>query len=228
MTLMKPVVAWTAIVAWFYYVQIPIFQKLRKIISSYSPFTLLLAGSCGAIVATCGAIHILKSRKIKGKKKKEETFKANQVEHPSFPHVAPGKGAPLLTGVRVVELATVVAGPSAGRIFADHGAEVVRVEAPSGDPWRRQFKNVFERDRKSFVSSFEHVNFNKSCVMIDITTVDGLRQIKELIAEADVFITNVRLPALQRRGLDYASIKDEFPHIVYAQLSAWGLVGRKF
>lgn len=114
--------------------------------------------------------------------------------------------------------------PSCGRILADHGAEVVRVEPPSGDMWRNYLK-ILERERPTFVSTFEHTSFNKSSVTIDYTTDVGLAQLKSLIAGCDVFITNVRLPPLQRAGLDYASIKDEFPHVVYAHLSAWGLVG---
>ena len=135
-----------------------------------------------------------------------------------------GNGAPLLTGVRVVELATVIAGPSAGRILADNGAEVIRVEPPSGTMWRRYLK-FLERDRKTFVTSFEHVNFNKSSVVIDISTESGLADMKKLLDSADVFITNVRLPALKRAGLDYASVKNSHAHLVYGHLSAWGLVG---
>ena len=90
--------------------------------------------------------------------------------------------------------------------------------------WRRYLK-FLERDRKTFVTSFEHVNFNKSSVVIDISTSKGLADIKNLLSSADVFITNVRLPALKRAGLDYASIKNSHPHLVYGHLSAWGLVG---
>ena len=87
--------------------------------------------------------------------------------------------------------------PSCGRILADHGAEVVRVEPPSGDMWRNYLK-ILERERPTFVSTFEHTSFNKSSVTIDYTTDVGLAQLKSLIAGCDVFITNVRLPPLQR------------------------------
>ena len=90
--------------------------------------------------------------------------------------------------------------PSCGRILADHGAEVVRVEPPSGDMWRNYLK-ILERERPTFVSTFEHTSFNKSSVTIDYTTEAGLAQLKSLIAGCDVFITNVRLPPLQTRPL---------------------------
>jgi crotonobetainyl-CoA:carnitine CoA-transferase CaiB-like acyl-CoA transferase len=87
--------------------------------------------------------------------------------------------------------------------------------------WRKYLK-IIEKERKTFVSSFEHVNFNKSSVVLDLTKgPEAIAKMLKLISEADVFITNVRLPALQKLGLDYASIKDSHPHIVYGHLSAW-------
>ena len=91
--------------------------------------------------------------------------------------------------------------------------------------WRKYLK-IIEKKRKTFVSSFEHVNFNKSSVVLDLSKgPEQLAQIKSLLASADVFVTNVRLPSLQKLGLDYASLKDTHPHLVYGHLTAWGMVG---
>ena len=98
------------------------------------------------------------------------------------------------------------------------------MEPHTGTMWRR-YLGFLEKDRKTFVTSFEHINFNKSSVVLDIATPAGLAQMKTLLAGADVFITNVRLPALQKNGLDYASLRAEMPHLVMGHLSAWGLVG---
>ena len=187
-----------------------------------SPLNITLLCCCCCKKKMCGDTKEQAAKKKEQKRK--DQLERVQSPHPDFPFLEPGNGAPLLTGVRVVELATVIAGPSAGRIFADHGAEVIRVEPPSGTMWRR-YLNFLERDRKTFVTSFEHVNFNKSSVVIDISTDSGLVDMKRLLDSADVFITNVRLPALKRVGLDYASLKNSHAHLVYGHLSAWGLVG---
>ena len=161
-----------------------------------------------AIISCIGCCSYLsKQKKMKNKIQKLNDFEKNQKEHPTFPLIIPGSNnAPIFTGVRVLELTTVVAGPSAGRCLADHGAEVVKIEAPDGDMWRKYLK-IIEKKRKTFVSSFEHVNFNKSSVVLDLTSgPEAIEQLKELMSQADVFITNVRLPALQKLGLDYESV----------------------
>ena len=179
----------------------------------------------GVITCVSCCSYLLKRRKRTAALKQQQDYLDLQTKHPTFPMRTPGAGAPILTGVRVIELATVVAGPSAARCLADHGAEVIKIEAPSGDMWRKYLK-IIEKKRKTFVSSFEHVNFNKSSVVLDLAKgPEQLAQIKRLLASADVFVTNVRLPSLQKLGLDYASLKDTHPHLVYGHLSAWGLVG---
>jgi crotonobetainyl-CoA:carnitine CoA-transferase CaiB-like acyl-CoA transferase len=184
----------------------------------------------GVITCVGCCSYVLQRRKATAKMKKEKDFIVNQVSHPKFPLLKPGEdNAPILTGVRVVELATVVAGPSAARCLADHGAEVIKVETSNGDMWRNYLK-VIEKKRfvkgGNYVSSFEHVNFNKSSIVLDVSKgPKQVAQLHELLSKADVFITNVRLPSLQKLGLDYCSIKNTHPHLIYGHLSAWGLVG---
>ena len=184
-----------------------------------SPFALVILVLKVILGCCCNSRSIQKK-----KEQRQQAFEDLQTRHPLFPSVPPGSGAAILTGVRVLELATVVAGPSAGRLLADHGCEVIRVESKKGDMWRNYLK-ILERTRKTFTTTFEHTSFNKSCVVLDLKSKADLLKMKKLMSKADIFITNVRLPGLQKLGLDYASIKDEMPHLIYGHLTAWGLVG---
>ena len=127
------------------------------VLCALSPLNLTLMCCCGCRKKMCGDTKAQAAEKKE--QRRRDQLERVQSPHPEFPFVNPGNGAPLLTGVRVIELATVIAGPSAGRILADNGAEVIRVEPPSGTMWRR-YLNLLERDRKTFITSFEHVNFN--------------------------------------------------------------------
>lgn len=135
----------------------------------------------------------------------------------------PGKGSAALHGVRVVEIANTIAVPMAGRILAELGAEVVKVEPIDGDPWRQWLLN-YESPRTQG-SSFESANLNKSSVTADFTTTDGVKKLRDLLRDADVLITNTRPESLKRLGLTQDELLRDFPHLVYASLSAWGHLG---
>src|SRR2546425_12362436 len=109
-----------------------------------------------------------------------------------------------MAGVRVIELGVWVAGPGAGGILADWGADVVKVEPPKGDP-ARQFLRMLGGDLP-FNPPFELDNRNKRSIVIDLATDVGRELARELIDGADVFLTNVRLPALERLGLSYEQL----------------------
>lgn len=152
---------------------------------------------------------------------------AQDMAMPTLPAQVPGNGTKCFHGIRVVELATVVAAPSASRTLAEHGAEVIKVEEPKGDMWRRFFLE-YEDDRGTdpgFSSCFESVNLSKYSVVIDLKTPSGVTKLKKILSEADVFITNVRPTGLERLGLDFRSLRQEFPSLIVAQLTAWGLDG---
>ena len=129
--------------------------------------------------------------------------------------------------MRVVELATHVAAPSAGRIMGDLGAEVVHVEGPDGDLWRYTLL-AFEQQPKprAFGTPFEITSMSKLSVQLDLKTQEGLARFKSILKDADVFITNVRIPSLKAMGLDYESVSAEFPKVVYARVTAWGAKGK--
>jgi len=135
------------------------------------------------------------------------------------------KGSPVLQGVRVVELATVVAAPAATALFADFGADVIKVEAPAGDYFRNEGKAL--EPGRGHGKMFDNFNRGKRSVVLDLTKESDLANMEKLISSADVFVTNVRPEPLKRLGLDYDSVHKRHPRLVYGQLTAWGLEGPK-
>ncbi|MDR1999438.1 MAG: CoA transferase, partial [Frankiaceae bacterium] len=116
----------------------------------------------------------------------------------------------MLEGVRVVELATWVAGPSAAAVMADWGATVIKVESGSGDATRRA--GVADASASPV---FEFENRGKRGVVLDIGAEAGREALIRMLGDADIFITNLRPRSLQRARLDYDSLKDQLPHLVY-------------
>jgi crotonobetainyl-CoA:carnitine CoA-transferase CaiB-like acyl-CoA transferase len=137
--------------------------------------------------------------------------------------LSPGYRAPMLSGYRVVECAVWVAGPAAAGLLADWGAEVIKVEPPAGDPQRKVF-NAIGVGRET-VPPFELDNRGKRSVVLDLLTDDGRAAMYELLATADVFITNMRPDALARLGLDHATLLERFPRLVYGSITGYGLQG---
>jgi crotonobetainyl-CoA:carnitine CoA-transferase CaiB-like acyl-CoA transferase len=129
----------------------------------------------------------------------------------------------MLEGIRVVELAAWVAGPAAGGVLAEWGADVVKVEPPGGDPQRRVFQAIGVE--VGAAPPFELDNRGKRSVTLDLQTDDGRRVMEGLLATADVFLTNLRRDALERLGLDHARLRARYPRLVYAQVSGYGLDG---
>ncbi len=128
-----------------------------------------------------------------------------------------------MTGVKVVELGVWIAGPAAGGILADWGADVVKLEPPSGDPCR-----MFQRMLGGVLPTnpvFEIDNRSKRSIAVDLMTAEGLGVAMDLLADADVFITNLRVGALRRLGLDHESLSERFPRLVYGQVTGYGREG---
>lgn len=114
-----------------------------------------------------------------------------------------------MEGINVVELGVWVAGPAAGGILADWGADVVKIEPPTGDP-ARMFGRMLGLDI-DVSPPFEMDNRSKRSIVLDLTTDTGRATALELISGADVFVTNVRPGALRRLGLDFESIAPDNP-----------------
>lgn len=123
----------------------------------------------------------------------------------------------------MVELAVWVAGPAAGGIMADWGADVVKIEPPSGDP-ARQYQRMLGGDMPTN-PVFELDNRSKRSVVVDLRTDEGRTIAYELLERADVFVTNVRAAALARLGLSYDDVRVRAPRLVYALITGYGLDG---
>jgi crotonobetainyl-CoA:carnitine CoA-transferase CaiB-like acyl-CoA transferase len=136
---------------------------------------------------------------------------------------AAGGGPGPLSGVRVVELGVWVAGPAAGGILADWGADVVKLEPPTGDP-ARTFQQMLGGDLPNN-PVFELDNRSKRSIAVDLGTEEGRSVARRLIGEADVFLTNIRVPALRRVGLDPDTLRAAHPRLVYAIVTGYGLSG---
>lgn len=128
-----------------------------------------------------------------------------------------------LDGIKVVELGVWVAGPAAGGILADWGADVVKIEPPSGDPARLFGRILGLQDGSN--PPFEMDNRSKRSIVLDLGTEVHRAVAHELISGADVFITNVRPDALQRLGLDYAALAERNPGLVYGLITGYGETG---
>ena len=130
-----------------------------------------------------------------------------------------------LKGLKVVELARILAGPWAGQTLSDLGAEVIKVEAPQGDDTRQWGPPFIERDGDTSAAYFHSCNRGKKSVTIDFRTPQGQEQVKTLLKDADILIENFKVGGLEKYGLDYASLKEEFPALIYCSITGFGQTG---
>lgn len=129
----------------------------------------------------------------------------------------------MLEGIRVIEHATYMAAPGAGGILSDWGADVIKIEPPGGDPIRNFFSTIGNDFQDNPVFDFD--NRGKKSIILDTRTEDGQKILRELAADADVFLTNVRPGGLSRSGLDYQNLHKINPKLVYCTLTGYGLEG---
>jgi crotonobetainyl-CoA:carnitine CoA-transferase CaiB-like acyl-CoA transferase len=128
-----------------------------------------------------------------------------------------------LEGINVVELGVWVAGPAAGGILADWGADVIKIEPPGGDP-ARMWARMLGGDTGTN-PPFELDNRSKRSIVLDLTTDEDRCTALELLADADVFLTNVRPGALQRLGLDFETVAARNARLVYGMITGYGMTG---
>ena len=125
-----------------------------------------------------------------------------------------------LEGLKVVELSTMIAGPLCGQFLADHGATVIKVEAPAGDP---------ARDAAPMLGGvgayFAGMNRNKSVIALDLKQEAGRAVLWRLLADADVFVDNLLPGTLARWGLDYPALTARLPRLIHCSVTGFGSDG---
>lgn len=139
----------------------------------------------------------------------------------------PHNNAPL-HGTRVIELARVLAGPWAGQMLADLGADVIKVENPNGGDDTRAWGPPFVEsvNGENLSAAYYHsTNRGKRSVAVDFSTPEGQEIVRELVKDADVLIENFKLGGLKKYGLDYESLKAINPKLVYCSITGFGQNG---
>ncbi|AYG66709.1 MULTISPECIES: CaiB/BaiF CoA-transferase family protein [unclassified Rhizobium] len=135
---------------------------------------------------------------------------------------------PPLSGIRVIELARVLAGPWAGQMLADLGADVIKVENPDGGDDTRQWGPPFVegKDGENLSAAYYHAaNRGKRSIVADLRTEEGQELVRRLVKTADVVIENFKLGGLVKYGLDYESLRKINPRIVYCSITGFGQTG---
>ncbi len=131
-----------------------------------------------------------------------------------------------LSGVRVLELARILAGPWAGQLLGDLGAEVIKVESPAGDDTRTWGPPFADNADGSRDAAYYHAcNRGKRSIVADFTKADDVERVRALAAECDVIIENFKLGGLAKYGLDYASLSAINPRLIYCSITGFGQTG---
>ncbi|ABC64577.1 CaiB/BaiF CoA transferase family protein [Erythrobacter litoralis] len=137
--------------------------------------------------------------------------------------IAPGDGKPMLEGVTVIDLTSMVFGPYCTQILADFGAEVIKVESPGGDTQRHTSKYAVNRGM-----SATHIALNrgKKSIILDLKQEADAEVLRGLLAEADVMVHNIRGASIERLGFGYDAVREIAPEIIYAHCVGYGSGGR--
>jgi len=130
-----------------------------------------------------------------------------------------------LSGLKVVELARILAGPWIGQTLADLGADVIKVESPAGDDTRSWGPPWVDHDSGSSAAYYHSCNRGKRSVIADFRNPDDLDFVRAMIADADVVIENFKVGGLAKYGLDYADLAADNPRLVYCSVTGFGQTG---
>ena len=130
----------------------------------------------------------------------------------------------MLEGIKIIEMATYIAAPSAGGIMADWGADVIKIEPLGGCPMRKFYASAMTDDYPDNpVSALD--NRGKRAIAVNTGTEEGREIVRKLVEDADVFLTNVRPGQLKQQGLDFDTLCKINPKLVYASVTGFGLEG---
>ena len=134
-----------------------------------------------------------------------------------------------LSGIRVLDMSRILAGPSSAQLLGDLGADVIKIERPgSGDdtrgwgpPWLKDDQGKETRESAYYLCA----NRNKRSLTIDFTKPEGQKLLKELASRADILIENFKVGGLQQYGLDYESLHAQLPELIYGSVTGFGQTG---
>ncbi|MEA3220432.1 CoA transferase [Immundisolibacter sp.] len=127
-----------------------------------------------------------------------------------------------LAGLRVLDLSQVLAGPFCTQMLADHGAEVIKIEPPEGDPARRFAPFRADDTERAFGGYFQSINRGKKSVVLDLKTDAGRAAFLKLVASADVLVENYRAGVMERLGLGFEALAKINPRLVYGAIRGFG------
>jgi crotonobetainyl-CoA:carnitine CoA-transferase CaiB-like acyl-CoA transferase len=130
-----------------------------------------------------------------------------------------------LKGLKVLELARVLAGPWVGQTLADLGADVIKVESPNGDDTRAWGPPWIERGDDKSAAYFHSCNRGKRSIALNFKNADDLETIRQLVTQSDILVENFKLNGLQKYGLDYESLKAINPRLIYCSITGFGQNG---
>ncbi|MEZ8098820.1 MAG: CaiB/BaiF CoA-transferase family protein [Amylibacter sp.] len=130
-----------------------------------------------------------------------------------------------LKGIRVIELARILAGPWAGQTLADLGAEVIKIESKTGDDTRTWGPPFIKTENESNAAYYHSCNRGKHSVSLDFNDEDDLLKLKTLIATADILIENFKVGGLDKYGLDYTNLRTKYPSLIYCSITGFGQTG---
>jgi crotonobetainyl-CoA:carnitine CoA-transferase CaiB-like acyl-CoA transferase len=129
-----------------------------------------------------------------------------------------------LSGLKVIDAASFIAGPVATTVLADFGADVIKIEPPAGEPYRRGPHNPGVPP-SPYPYNYVVDNRSKRGIALDLKATAGQEVLHRLLAEADVFVTNAPFPARERLRVRYADLKERYPRLIYGSVTAYGETG---
>jgi crotonobetainyl-CoA:carnitine CoA-transferase CaiB-like acyl-CoA transferase len=130
----------------------------------------------------------------------------------------------IFSGLKVVDFASFIAGPGAAVMLSDFGADVIKVEPPSGDPWRHAHK-IPPQPASDDPYQWHLANRNKRSITLDLKSASAQQVVEQLVRWADVFIVNTPHPARKKLKLEYADVAQWNPQLIYADLTGFGEQG---
>src|SRR6266702_1194289 len=125
-----------------------------------------------------------------------------------------------LQGLRVLDFSTTIAGPHCARMLADMGAEVIKIESVEGETMRTR-----PPVRNGFSTAFGQLNVGKNSLVLDLKSPTGLEAVRRLVASADILVENFRPGVMRRLKLDYGSLRELNPKLIYCSISGYGQTG---